>query len=239
MLTLIGIGVGKFPSFDASAKTLTWTDAPLVDYDVDRIKLIINTANQSVLYHPSNPNLSISMNNGVITFTGANNNTASGSFNDSDRIFVWAQTTKSVGGIDPLSELALKTLQYSAMNDLDISTENLEVVSNNTAMESKLDELLSVPDAYVASGAASFTLKVGEDLSGIDLQTKSKIVNIRSTNDNTKVTAYRTKNDSNTAIVTDYNLGTDSFLDIKCEEIAIDRINSGSTPDAEVVIHTI
>tara|TARA_Y100000034_G_scaffold129098_1_gene184913 strand:+ start:5467 stop:6210 length:744 start_codon:yes stop_codon:yes gene_type:complete len=245
MLTLVGIGVGKFPLFDASAKTLTWTDPPLTSYDVDRIKLIINTANQSVLYHPDNSNLSITMSDGVITFTGVNNNTNTAAFNDTDRIFVWAQTSLSTGGVDPLSELALTTLQYSAMNDIDISTENLEITSDNTGMEEALADLLEVPDAYVATVVDNYAdYIVGQDNTpadgtNIDLASSVNIVNIRSTNDNTKVTVHKDAGGTE-PLATDYELGSDRFLDLKNERIRVEQITPGSneTP-AEVVIHVV
>ena len=229
MLTLVGVGIGKDPTFDASAKTLTF-GSPMDTYDVDKIKLIVSASQQKVLYHPSNNTLTITKNAGVVTFTGSGNDTSS--YADTDKMLVWVDVG-SRGGMDDLSELALKTLNYSAVLDLE---------NGGTTRADKLDQLLEVPDAYVATVVDNYAdYIVGQDNTpadgtNIDLANTVNIVNIRSTNDNTKVTVHRDAGGTE-PLATDYELGSDRFLDLKNERIRVEQITAGvgETP-AEVVI---
>ena len=234
MLTLVGVGIGKDPSFDASAKTLTFS-SPLDAYDVDKIKLIVSASQQKVLYHPSNDTLTIAKNAGVVTFTGSGNDTSS--YADTDKMLVWVDVG-SRGGMDDLSELALKTLSYSAV--LDLEPKAVEQAAS-------LEQLLDVPDSYVATMSGSGVGNYAEyaiggpnlnaDGTDIDLSGNLNIVNIRSTNDNTKVTIFKDVAGVD-VLALDYPLKTDRFLDLKSEKIKIEKIDVAGE-DAEVIFHVV
>jgi len=126
-----------------------------------------------------------------------------------------------------------------------VGASTTDITDKLDLVKDRLESLLEVPDSYIASivdNYAEYTIgqaNLNTDGTDIDLSGTVNIVNIRSTNDNTKVTVYKDSAETVT-LANEYELGIDRFLDLKSEKIKVEQIVAGATQTAaEVIIHVV
>ena len=170
MKFLIGVGFSTKPTFDASAKTVTFNSADFSRYNDNTFVLIINNTRNKIIYNMTQPATHGATNwdaaSGVLTLkydtTG---------MSDTDELQVWWDSKQGGPDMDFISDMYMKSQQTELVQSVrEVRESNMLVVGAMDKNNQKLDKLGEVPDTTVitanASGGADKNLVVVKDAAG-------------------------------------------------------------------------
>tara|TARA_Y100000310_G_C20689391_1_gene821213 strand:- start:2864 stop:3661 length:798 start_codon:yes stop_codon:yes gene_type:complete len=264
MKFLVGVGVGSKPSFNSSAGTLTF-DERVRKVKAENVLLIVNCSTNQVLHNSNNTDLQGDWddfgNSGVFNLI----NHTQGTMTNTDELHAWVDIHNGVAGIDFLSDLAIKSQTYAALNDIDLSLEgdltvdlsttnaaidDTNIALNGTASSASdgsvtgelkganahLATLAEIPMTFFLT-STNPVIEAGVDVGGFNLTNYSRILSIRSLHNSTEVIIER----DSVEIVGDssgsaYSLAKDDVLDMVCDKITISALTG---TDEKAIVYAI
>jgi len=237
MKFLVGVGVGIKPSFDSAAGTLTF-DERIQRVEAKDVLLIVNCSTNQILHNSNNVDLEGDWddfgNSGLFNLVLPWD---AGTMADTDEIHAWVELRNGVAGIDFLSDLAIKSQTYAALNDIDISLEgdlNIDMGATNDAID-LTNQYIGDGDSEIDDGTVTGELKgVNNALSEMDATHTATNANMTTLTNYILASAQETliNHEETNTILTSLNTIPESFvlIDGDTAEIGVDHSGAGG-PD--------
>tara|TARA_B100001250_G_C19816234_1_gene798581 strand:+ start:4690 stop:5472 length:783 start_codon:yes stop_codon:yes gene_type:complete len=146
---LVGIAIGDTPTYDASAKTITFDSATFKDkYSTSPIEFIINNATNNLIYKEGLTGKGGTWDSANHTLTLDFDTTADGS-TDSDSLTIWADIKDGKRGVDFLSQMYVEGIANAQNDDVEGKLDTMRTEQN-----AKLDKLAEIPDTVIVESTA-------------------------------------------------------------------------------------
>ena len=153
---LIGVGIGEDPTFNASAKTITFDSSFQNKHTNSPIEFIINNKTNKLIYKKGKAGVDGSWDKATGVLTLDYDTSADGSA-DGDSLHAWADISDGKRGVDFLSQMYVDGMIAANNDDVEsrLAQVSADIETMTADQNARLDTLAEIPDSIIVETAAS------------------------------------------------------------------------------------